>query len=385
MHRRLIALLAVGALVAAGCSSGNETATSTTTSTSKPTSTTTTIAPAMKSAHVFVINLENESFDATWGPNTKIPYLATDLKAKGLFLPNYFGIAHVSLGNYIAQISGQGPNKATQGDCLTYSDFVQTGVAEYGQAVGEGCVYPSSVTTIGDQLLANGKTWKSYQEDMSAGPDKDTTCRHPEIGKADPTIVARSRDAYATRHNPFVYFHSIIDGPACDNVVDFSQLSRDLGSISTTPNLSYISPNLCNDGHDDRCRDGKPGGMARANTWLSKWVPKILASPAFQADGVLIVTFDEAEIGGDQADSSACCTLTSTPNTPQPGLNGPGGGKVGAVVLTSVERASTDDTPYSHYSLLCTLEEIFGLPKLGYAAHPSTKCFTKAIVEADVP
>ena len=157
----------------------------------------------------------------------------------------------MSLGNYIAQISGQGPNKATQGDCLTYSDFVQTGTADYDQAVGEGCVYPASVTTIGDQLLAMGRTWRSYQEDMSAGPGKDTTCRHPAIGKPDPTQLARRGDAYATRHNPFVYFHSIIDGAACDNVVDFSQLADDLGSIATTPELSYISPNLCNDGHDD--------------------------------------------------------------------------------------------------------------------------------------
>ena len=125
--------------------------------------------------------------------------------------------------------------------------------------------------------------------------------------------------------------------------------------------------------------------MPRADAWLSKWVPKILTSPAFRADGVLIITFDEAELNGADKDSSACCALTSTPNAPRPGLSGPGGGKVGALVLTPVERGSNDDTAYSHYSLLCTLEELFGLDKLGYAAHPSTRCFTQAIVRAEVP
>ncbi len=371
--RRLIAAAALVALVSAGCSSGDDATKATTTSS---TSTTTAVKKKPAALHAFVINLENESFDSSWGPTTEIPYLATTLKKLGLFLPNYYGVAHVSLGNYIAQVSGQGPDKAIQSDCLTYSDFVQSSTADYQQAVGDGCVFPASVKTIADQLADAGKTWKAYQEDLSAGPEKATTCRHPEIGKGDPTLLARPKDMYATRHDPFVYFHSIIDGPACDNVVDFSTFADDLKTEATTPNLSYITPNLCNDGHDDPCKDGKKGGMARANTWLSTWVPKILASPAFAKSGMLIITFDEAESSGPKADASACCGITSTPNAPQPGLSGPGGGKVGALVLTPGGREAIDETPYNHYSLLCTLEESFDLPKLGYAGHPDTKCFT---------
>src|SRR3954468_19289607 len=78
-------------------------------------------APAIK--HVFVVNLENKGFDATFGAGSKAPYLANTLTSKGALLNQFYGIGHHSLDNYIAQISGQAPDPATQGDCPTYSDF----------------------------------------------------------------------------------------------------------------------------------------------------------------------------------------------------------------------------------------------------------------------
>jgi len=72
---------------------------------------------------------------------------------------------------------------------------------------------------------AAGKTWRSYQEDMR------TPCRHPAIGQDDHTLAARPGDMYATRHNPFVYFHSVIDTPACARrVVDLEVLATDPGA-----------------------------------------------------------------------------------------------------------------------------------------------------------
>jgi hypothetical protein len=73
--------------------------------------------------HVFVLVLENESFEQTFGATSPAPYLAHTLPAQGALLRNYYGIGHMSLDNYIALISGQAPNRATQLDCSTFAEF----------------------------------------------------------------------------------------------------------------------------------------------------------------------------------------------------------------------------------------------------------------------
>jgi hypothetical protein len=210
-------------------------------------------------------------------------------------------------------------------------------------------------------------------EDMGNSPTQPATCRHPAIGSVDDTQIARVGDQYAARHNPFVYFHSIIDSPTCDqHVVPLDRLVGDLARVSTTPNVSFITPNLCNDAHDAPCVDGQPGGLVSADRWLAEWMPKILQSPAFKRDGLLIVTFDESEAN----DASACCGEGPGPNTPLPGITGLGGGRTGAVAVSRFIGADTwSTTPYNHYSLLCSIEQLFGLPLLGYAATPGLNCF----------
>jgi phosphatidylinositol-3-phosphatase len=338
----------------------------------QPTAVDATTKPTRPIGHVFVINLENTGFDQAFGPSSPARYLSTELTAKGQLLTQYYGTAHASLGNYTAQISGQGPTTAIQGDCPAYLDFQAAGTAELGQVLGGGCVYPASTKTIADQLTAKHLTWRGYMEDIANSSTQPTTCRHPELGQGDPARVAKVGDQYATKHDPFVYFHSIIDSPSCaKNVVGLDQLSPDLTQAKKTPNFVYITPNLCNDGHDEPCVDGQPGGLVSADAFLEQWVPKILASPAFKKDGLLVVTFDEAD-----DDSSDCCGPTPTPNVTLAGGNGPGGGRVGAVVVSRlVKPGSTNDTPYNHYSLLCSLEDAFGLKHLGLAGRPGLKCF----------
>ena len=109
--------------------------------------------------HVFIITLENENYTTTFGANTKAPYLATTLAAQGALVQQYYGTGHVSLDNYISMISGQSPTLQTDNDCTTYEDFNLTGMTPDGQAIGTGCVYPSSVKTIADQLTAAHYTW----------------------------------------------------------------------------------------------------------------------------------------------------------------------------------------------------------------------------------
>lgn len=319
--------------------------------------------------HVFVINLENKGYDSTWGAGSAAPYLSGTLRGQGVLLTQYFGVAHNSLPNYIAQISGQGPNAQTQADCQTYSPFVGTGTASPGQFVGDGCVYPADVPTVAGQLSDTGRSWKGYEEDMGAA------CRHPSLGAVDDTQKARIGDQYAARHNPFVYFAGITGSPDCArNDVDLGALRTDLARVATTPNLSMITPNLCHDGHDAPCVDGSPGGLASADEWLKEWVPAITASPAFKKDGVLVITFDESD--SPQADSSACCGEGPGPNSPLPGITGLGGGRVGALVLSPfVAGGTASTTPYNHYSLLASIEDTFALPYLGYAATPGLNRF----------
>jgi phosphatidylinositol-3-phosphatase len=310
--------------------------------------------------HVFVINIENKRFDKAWGAGSAAPYLAKKLRSKGVLLRRYFGVGHHSLPNYVAQISGQGPDRATQGDCPTYTPFRTTRApAAPQQAVGNGCVYPSSVRTLPRQLTAAGLSWRGYMEDMG------TPCQHPRLGARDPWTQATAQEQYATRHDPFVYFRSITAHASyCRaHVVPLAQLTRDLATVSTTRTLTYITPDLCHDGHDATCANGGLGGMRAVNAWMKTWVPRILASPAYRADGMLVITSDESDDS-----SAACCGETPGPNVRRDGISGPGGGRIGALVLSPyVAPGTVSARPYDHYSLLATIEDVFGLPRLGYA------------------
>jgi phosphatidylinositol-3-phosphatase len=355
-----------------------------------------------KIQHVWIIELENVSYAGGLGNPSRDPELAGVLVREGALLKDYYGIGHDSLDNYIAEISGQAPDFQTGQDCEIYSPFLQFGGEVFnkwtrdGQLSGDGCVYPAYVPTIASQLTGRHLTWKSYNQDMGNDPERDGTtmtphgpaCGHPQLGTVDKTdVTGPANDSYATRHDPFVYFKSIIGNQAyCDNhVVTLAPLRTDLRSAATTPNYSFITPDTCFDGHDTpRCQDGMKGGFGPVDHFLATWVPQIMASPAYR-HGLIFITFDEA---GDDPDATACCGEKdslgyedpSHPDTNEPGLWGPGGGRVGAVALSPFIKPGTVSTvPYNHYSLLKTVESIFGLSPLGDAKQPQVRAFGKDV------
>lgn len=325
--------------------------------------------------HVFLIVLENEPFEVTFGDHSPAPYLSRELPKQGALLTQYFATGHYSLDNYISIISGQAPNPATQDDCHVYGAFKRSvpGFDANGQIRGTGCVYPADVKTLANQLQDAGYTWKGYMEGMGSDPAREASaCAHPAIGAVDQTDTATVKDRYADKHDPFVYFHSIIDDHAncAAHVVNLDELPRDLQSIATTPNFSFITPDLCHDGHNAPCLNGEPGGLKSADQFLREWVPQITASPAFRQDGVLVITFDEG------VDAKACCGETRPAGAPDPGQSGPGGGRIGAVVLSPFVKPGTiSDMPYNHYSLLRSIEDWFGLSHLGYAGQTGLRAF----------
>lgn len=344
---------------------------------------------ASKVGHVFLVVLENKDYAKTFAADSLAPYLATDLKARGALLEQYYGIGHVSLGNYIAMISGQGLNPATQTDCIFYTNFIGAPPASAidGQAIGVGCVYPTTVPNIADQLTAAGLSWRGYMEDMGNTPDREAAaCAHPDLNSIDGTQSATAEDGYATRHNPFMYFHSVIDDQAaCEqHVVPLSALDADLGEIGNTANYSFITPSLCSDGHDSPCANGDAGGLESINDFLVATIPKILDSAAFKQDGLLIITFDESD--GPQSDASACCGAGPTPNSLLPGITGLGGGRVGAVIISPFVKPGTVSTAaYNHYSMLRTVQDLFGLPYLGYAGASSQASFGADVFTQRLP
>lgn len=324
--------------------------------------------------HVFIIILENKGFATTFDDASLAPYFADTLTRRGAFLREYYGIGHSSLDNYIAMISGLSPTPETQADCGLFIDFVQRGTAPDGQPIGSGCVYPAHVQTIADQLEARGLKWAGYMEDMGLDPKRErASCAHPAIGDPDPTEGATPGDQYATKHNPFAYFHSIIDAPSCDsNVVALPRLESDLRSAAATPAYVFISPNLCHDGHDTPCVNGEPGGLVSADRFLRHWVPLITGSPAYREGGLLIITFDESR----GSDTESCCNERPGPNVQQAGVDGPGGGRTGAVLLSPfIAPGTVSNVPYNHYSMLRSVEDIFSLPHLGYAGEPGLASF----------
>lgn len=342
--------------------------------------------------HVFFIILENEDYASTFGEPSADPYLAKTLPAEGALLEDYYAIGHESNDNYIALASGQPPNPDNQGDCQDFDEFPVSEIDSEEVEQGIGCVYPDAVQNIGTQLTARKLKWKGYMQDMGNDPNREAAaCGHPGLNEKDETQDAVEGDGYATRHDPFVYFESIISNQAyCDaHVVAMGSpagqmpaaalkgetgLATDLKRTSTTPNFSFITPNLCNDGHDYPCTNqpSGPSALADIDTFLETWVPMITGSPAFKENGLLEITFDESD--GPQSDASSCCEEKPGPASPEPGITGPGGGKIGAVLISPfIKPGTVSTTPYNHYSSLASWEEIFGLPRLAYAKSvPST-------------
>jgi phosphatidylinositol-3-phosphatase len=350
------------------------------------------IATSANVKHIFVIVLENENYSASYIDN-KNPWLGHKLQTQGALLTHYYGTGHNSLDNYITMISGQAPNPTTSADCPTYSDF-QPSPAQFasgGQAMGQGCVYPANVKTLANQLTTKSIGWRGYMEDMGNDTSREPAkCGSPGdpsgAGVQDGTQRATPKDQYAARHNPFVYFHSLLDTGLCkSNVFPLTKLKADLKQTSTTRRLSFITPNLCDDGHDAPChgkdiKGSTAGGLVSIDHFLSVWVPLIKQSPAFKKDGLLIITTDEAS----SSDATACCNERPGPSDPQPGIRGPGGGRIGTLVIGHCVGAGRKvKTPYNHYSLLRSLENLFGIHKggsdgkghLGYAGASGLKAF----------
>jgi len=308
--------------------------------------------------HVFLIVLGENSYEEAFGASSPAPYLAQTLPAKGELLANYYAVTKGDLANQIALISGQGPTAETALDCPSYTDVVPGTLAATGQVEGSGCAYPAATPTLPGQLAEKKLSWKAYVEDP----------------------VASCTPAPGSR-NPLVYFHSLLDSPDCaQSDVGLDQLAPDLKTPTKTPALSYVVPDACHRGAELACAEGQPSGLLAVEEFLRRVVPAIEASPAYKEGGLIAIVSSQARQTGPTPDLSSCCIAPTYPNLPPeaappeavPGPVKPsgGGGRVGLLLLSPFVAPGTvnESGYYNHYSLLRSIEELFELEPLGYAA-----------------
>jgi hypothetical protein len=194
--------------------------------------------------HVVMVVEENHSYSEVIG-NSALPYLNSLASQYGL-ATQYFANTHPSIGNYFMLTTGQ----------LVTNDDGFTGTV--------------GVDNIVRDLIAAGKTWKSYAESL------------PSTG-----YTGDDSYPYAKRHNPFSYFTDVVNSSAqVNNLVSLSQFSSDLVN-NQLPTFSYLVPNLLGDAHD--------GSLQLADAWLQRNIAPLISSPIFQTDGLLIIVFDESE------------------------------------------------------------------------------------------
>ena len=270
------------------------------------------ITPASQGpfGHIVIVLEENKDYLSVVG-TTAMPYLNTLISQYGL-ATQYYATTHPSIGNYMDLTTGQ----------ILTNDDSQT-----------PATLPVSVDNVVRELVAAGKTWKAYGEDL------------PSVGYTGGDI-----GNFAIRHYPLAYMTDVQNSQAqLQNLVPFTQFATDLAA-GNLPNCSWVTPNLCDDAHD--CP------LSTADTWLQTNIDPLIKNPSFQKDGLLIVVFDES--GSDNTN---------------------GGGRVVCVLISpaSSKVAFQSTTLYQHPSVLrLTLEGlgVKNLPGAAVSAPPMWEFFT---------
>ena len=264
--------------------------------------------PVAPFGHVYLVAMENTNYTDVVGTSA-MPYLNGLANQYGL-ATQYYADTHPSIGNYLMWVTGQ----------ILTNDDNQTPAS-----------FPVSVDNAVREVLAAGKTWKQYAESI------------PSVGYTGGDTVGPDGGNFSTHHAPLLYLTDVLDSPAqLLNIVPFTQFATDLAN-NATPNYSFITPNMCDDGHD--C------SLTIADNWLQKNIDPLIKSAAFQTDGLLVIAFDES--GNDNTN---------------------GGGRVVAVVISPLAKGGYQSlTLYKHESVLRLMLEGLGIRTLPGAAATAPK------------
>jgi phosphatidylinositol-3-phosphatase len=397
---------------------GGDTSTTVTSATSDTSTTPASTTPAPDAGlpavdHVFLITLGTPGYADVFGRGSAAPYLRS-LVRHGTLLTGFQSLGHGELADELAMVSGQAPNADTTRGCPTYAEYPATANANAaGEVSGAGCVYPESALTIGDQVTSDGKVWGAYVAAMGT-----TSCLHPNSNTPSDAALPGAASGYDVQHNPFVFFHSVLDDGDClDDDHDLTGLTRALARPARTPRFVYVGPDACADAEPQPaqpsdaisgaattttttatpattaastttpasatptvtasgtttastttapttaqpsdtpatgCPAGQSSGIAAEDAFLEQWVPKIEASPGYRHHGVLLIAF----------------ASTSTSRHPV---------RTGALVLSAHNpHRQRITTAYGPYALLRSVEDMLDDTPLAHAATASS--FARAAI-----
>ena len=267
-----------------------------------------TAAPAARHwfERVLIIVLENRDYDEAIADG----YLG-QLAKQGASFINFHGLFHPSYPNYLAMVAGK---------AISTNGNHQKNVRE---------------CTIGDTLKSNGFTWKNYAQGYPANPSQ---------------CFKDSYNKYARKHVPFMSFIQIQEHE-CDNIVSAHRFDEDKKN-NALPNYAFYTPDLNNDGHDQK--------LSYASKWLKSFLEPLLSDLVFMRGTLIIVTFDESDPHSRDATVNHIYTVFLGP---------------------MVEFGKTILDNYNHYNVLRTIEENFGLCPLGegdIGAKPITSVWKSA-------
>lgn len=276
--------------------------------------------PLPKSGMVIVVMEENHRFDRVIGPQSPMVFL-NSLAQRGTLLTQYFADAHPSLPNYLELTSG----------AMEATDDGFTGVI--------------AQDNLAREFAAAGTTWKVYAEDLPG-----------------PGYLGVDTGNYVKHHNPFVYYSDVVNSPEmAANIVPFTQFGIDLNS-GMLPSFSFVVPDIIDDAHSCpngplTCSDDEL--LSRADQWLNANIGPVLSSSQFESDGLLLVLFDEADLGDIRH----------------------GGGQVALVAFgTKVKAGFESSIFYQHENTLSTICMVLDLkicPGLGATVAPESDIFAQ--------
>jgi len=320
--------------------------------------------------HVFVIMEENHAADHVIG-DPAMPF-TNSLANRYAQATNYYGVTHTSEPNYIAATSGS--NWDVNNDNGWYPTATNSGTNHYDH------------TNIVDELDAHHISWDAYMDAM------------PSAGYLPDQWPATGGALYASKHDPFILYNDVRNNAArLQHIKPYTDMAADLNSRNA-PRYVWISPDQCNDMHggvysaiadhpetpcpySDTAGDSADESLkAKADAFVKGAVTTIMHSRAWTPGSVIFLTGDETDYDGSNPSdnyylsTAGCCDSPVLPaGDPAVSATWPGGvyggGLVPMIVITANgPRHLTDATAYNHYSMLLTIEQGFGLTKLGFTS-----------------